>query len=92
MLRRSARRKILLRHRSPRFCGCQPKGWCREDDDDRQSGACFAELGRRVLIIDLDPQANASTGLGLNPRQLTIRCTTSSCKTFRWKTQSSRSP
>ncbi len=33
-------------------------------------GACFAELGRRVLIVDLDPQANASTGLGLNPRQL----------------------
>jgi len=33
-------------------------------------GACFADLGRRVLIIDLDPQANASTGLGLNPRQL----------------------
>ena len=33
-------------------------------------GACFADLGRRVLIVDLDPQANASTGLGLNPRQL----------------------
>ncbi|MDG1365983.1 MAG: AAA family ATPase, partial [Acidimicrobiales bacterium] len=33
-------------------------------------GACFAELGQRVLIVDLDPQANASTGLGLNPRQL----------------------
>ena len=33
-------------------------------------GACFAELGRRTLLVDLDPQANASTGLGLNPRQL----------------------
>ena len=33
-------------------------------------GACFADLGQRVLIVDLDPQANASTGLGLNPRQL----------------------
>jgi len=27
-------------------------------------GAALAERGRRVLIIDLDPQANASTWLG----------------------------
>ena len=33
-------------------------------------GAALAELGNRVLIIDLDPQANASTGLGINPRAI----------------------
>ena len=28
--------------------------------------ACLGELGQRVLVIDLDPQANASSGLGLD--------------------------
>ena len=32
--------------------------------------ASIAEAGHRVLIVDLDPQANASTGLGLEPRSL----------------------
>ena len=27
--------------------------------------ACLAELGQRVLVLDLDPQANATSGLGL---------------------------
>lgn len=30
--------------------------------------ACLAEQGQKVLVIDLDPQANATSGLGL-PRQ-----------------------
>src|ERR1700709_2685420 len=29
-------------------------------------GACLAEIGFRTLIIDLDPQGNASTGLGID--------------------------
>jgi chromosome partitioning protein len=35
-------------------------------------GASLAEMGLRTLIVDLDPQANASTGLGVNPRNVEI--------------------
>ena len=33
-------------------------------------GAATADLGYRVLVVDLDPQGNATTGLGLNTRDL----------------------
>ena len=33
-------------------------------------GAALAELGYRVLVVDLDPQGNATTGLGINPRNV----------------------
>lgn len=29
-------------------------------------GACLAEYGRKVLLVDMDPQANATSGLGLD--------------------------
>jgi chromosome partitioning protein len=33
-------------------------------------GAALAELGYRILVVDLDPQGNATTGLGVNARNL----------------------
>lgn len=32
--------------------------------------ACLADIGRKTLIIDIDPQANATSGLGVDPRQI----------------------
>ncbi len=34
-------------------------------------GAALAQLDYRVLVVDLDPQGNATTGLGINPHNLT---------------------
>ena len=30
-------------------------------------GAALAELGHSILLVDLDPQANSTSGLGLDP-------------------------
>jgi len=34
-------------------------------------GAYLARAGQRVLVLDLDPQANATETLGLNPEEHT---------------------
>jgi chromosome partitioning protein len=33
-------------------------------------GACLAELGRKVLLVDFDPQASLTIGLGIDPLSL----------------------
>lgn len=35
-------------------------------------GAFVADMGRRVLLVDSDPQGNATTSLGVDPRSLKI--------------------
>ena len=32
--------------------------------------ACLAEAGQRVLTIDIDPQGNTTSGLGINKKKL----------------------
>ena len=32
--------------------------------------ACLAEAGKKVLVIDLDPQGNTTSGLGIDKSEL----------------------
>src|SRR3972149_5323689 len=34
-------------------------------------GAYLAHLGRKILLVDIDPQANATSGLGIDHKNLT---------------------
>src|SRR3989449_8721130 len=47
------------------------KGGCAKTTTAVNLAACLASSGRRVLVIDLDPQANATVSLGVDPGSLT---------------------